>query len=612
MCLLKSKAHLLANTCSPTPVHTCLPTPVHTCLPTLAHRLLARTCLPTPVMDCKLTQRGLEVSQSQLVSVFGLKTVRSLLNKFTITYPAPMGTYRIRKEIYGKVKGDKDTILLPRFAVSRLLSAKFIASASDIVDAIPRGVDIDVDFLGSPTHNQALTADYMMREWFPSHGGGCTLDMQPGEGKTFLAMYLISLVKKKTLIVVPNTYLLKQWVKCLEQYTTASIGVYYGEEKKDGDVVVGIVNSLVMDHITFKTKTELPPAYLKNGKPSRRKLFQVDTITLPVMKYFESFGMVVLDESHTYATDAFRKLYNTAQCKYMVGLSATPNEREHGLDRISHYNIGEVLDAKQIDGYQINAVAMQSTVELVNYSGPDHLTQAHTLPNSNTVFVPRMIEDLQADDHRNTLIVSKTIDLMIKGLNVFVFTERRAHAEVLACMLADMTNTPHSRIQHGDDSVVVMYGGVCDGVINTAKDCASVVFTTYAYSSTGVSIDRMTGLVLASPRRSKATQVVGRIFRQNKSFNDVHRCIVDVVDKRSLLCAQLRARMPAYRARNSDISSTAIHWKDITPFQRLTNTDTNHMSLNTSSSSDISSESGDDIGTDCEELEREIINMCAT
>lgn len=498
------------------------------------------------------------MSKASLVEKFGAKLTTRLLNKFTITYPAPMGTYRLKKEIYGHDPLNKDILFLPRFAEARLREAKFLKR---VVNRLPPGEDIIVNFLGLPTHNQEVTARHMLDQCFTQEGGGCTLDMQPGEGKTFLAMYLIGLVKKKTLIVVPNTYLLKQWVKCLEEFTDATVGVYYGEEKRDGDVVVGIVNSLVQDQVVFTTKTLLPPKLTAKGKPSKRQCWEVVETRLAAMEYFSRFGMAVLDESHTYATDAFRKLYNVAQCRYMVGLSATPNEREHGLDRVSHYNLGDVLDAKTIEGYQVNAVSMASTVELVEYSGPDHLTQTHLLPSTNTVFVPRMIEDLHADEARNQLIVDKTIELMLQGLNVFVFTERRAHAELLSILLSETLSIEAGHRKEEGDSIVVMYGGVSDGVIDTAKDCASVVFTTYAYSSTGVSIDRMTGLVLASPRRSKATQVVGRIFRQNPSFNEVHRRIVDIVDKRSLLASQLRSRMPAYRSRGSEILRTKVSYQ---------------------------------------------------
>ena len=46
-------------------------------------------------------------------------------------------------------------------------------------------------------------------------------------------MDLISKINQKTLIIVPNTYLLKQWVELLTQYFPENtIGEYYGKTKR--------------------------------------------------------------------------------------------------------------------------------------------------------------------------------------------------------------------------------------------------------------------------------------------------------------------------------------------------------------------------------------------
>jgi superfamily II DNA or RNA helicase len=509
-------------------------------------------------IPASVTQRGLEVSKDDFAKAFGDKMGKAILRKFTISYPAPVGNYRISKKMYSS-DVDRGVIIFPRFAEEALLKSQVISSA---IYGISPGESIDVDFLGVPTPNQVVTADHLVSNIFDSSkGGGCTMNMRPGEGKTFLAMYVLSLLKVKTLIVVPNTYLLQQWVKCLEEFTSASVGVYYGKEKRDGDVVVGIINSLVGSDIVF---TEQAPKV--KGKKREPKIIR----TMSTSQYYEMFGLVILDESHVYATDAFSKFYNLAQRQYMLGLSATPNEREHGLDKISHYHIGHVLDATELEGYELDEVPMAASVEIVEYHGPDALTANKVLESTGKICVPLMHDDIQADTSRNHLVILKTMDLMQDGLNIFVFCERRAHADILSDMLvSEMSkHTLENAVvpvqaESTPDSTVIMYGGAKDSTIDSAKNTATVVFTTFAYSSTGVSIDRMTGLVLASPRRSKATQVVGRIFRKNPIFNDVHRRIVDVVDKRSILGMQVSSRMPAYRSRQCEISKSVYHWRDI-------------------------------------------------
>ena len=111
-------------------------------------------------------------------------------------------------------------------------------------------------------------------------------------------------------------------------------------------------------------------------------------------------------------------------------------------------------------------------------------------------------------------------------MNLFVFSDRRSHCEMLEEMLLDelikkgclMENIEVNNNSDTLEIACTMYGGCKEDVVNKAKHTANVIFTTYAYSSTGVSIDKLNGLILATPRRSKAVQILGRVFRNKKYF----------------------------------------------------------------------------------------------
>lgn len=468
-----------------------------------------------------ITREGLVVKRSELEQVFGKDGVRRLLNKFTIRYPSIVGTYIIKKTIY--ISDDKN-IFLPRFAASNLLKSGVLG---DINVDIHSGEYIDINYTGTPTHNQKAVSDHIMNNYFNEESvhkglGGVTVFMQAGSGKTYLAMYLLSKIKRKTLIVVPNTYLLTQWVDCLREYTSANIGVYYGKKKVDGDIVVAIINSLVQETLLIEKQP-------------------VET-----HEFFQRFGMVVLDESHMYSSDSFRKIYNIAQCPYMLAMSATPNEKEHGLDKISHYNVGPLLDARSTLGYIQDDFIFSCEVEIVKYNGPSEYTQTILNEKTKMACVASMMDNLIADNYRNTLIINKINEMIEKGMNIFVFTDRRSHAELLADMLVSDN--------------VVMYGGSDEKSIQLAKGISRVVITTYSYSSTGISIDRMTACILATPRKSHATQIIGRIFRRNDKYNKYNRMIVDIVDNRSILKSQLSKRMIAYKERDAIIRETIVNY----------------------------------------------------
>ena len=61
--------------------------------------------------------------------------------------------------------------------------------------------------------------------------GGGILQLPPGWGKTVMALYIVSMLKKKTLVIVHKDFLLKQWKDRIEQYIKdANIGIIRGKE----------------------------------------------------------------------------------------------------------------------------------------------------------------------------------------------------------------------------------------------------------------------------------------------------------------------------------------------------------------------------------------------
>ena len=372
-------------------------------------------------------------------------------------------------------------------------------------------------------------------------------------GKTYCAMDIIGKINQKTLIVVPNTYLLKQWIELLKQFfPNNTIGEYYGKKKVDGDIIVSIINSLVSENFEFKIK--------KNK------------ITKTYNEFFSEFGLIILDESHIYCTDNFKVVYNRFQSTYMLGLSATPNERLDKADIISHMNIGHVLDAETLDQYKKSDISFIADVHIIKYNAPDQYINTHINPKTQMICVPLIIEDFLNDEYRNKLILDELLKLFNKKLNIFIFSERRNHLEYLYTQFNYILTEQNYKNYENNLSVpelninknIVLYGGSTDEDIETAKNNSNVIFTTYSYSSTGVSINKMNAVILCTPRKSKSKQIIGRIFRLNKENNHIKRIIIDIVDNKSVLKNQLYSRMSAYKERNCQIIKTEINYTDIT------------------------------------------------
>ncbi len=510
----------------------------------------------------KITNRGLEINKNDLVSSYGTNGVKKILKKFTIKYKSPIGTYFLEKKNYIVIDG---IIILPRFASEKLLQCKII---NEIENNIKPGLDIECDYIGEPTYNQQIIADHLMKniynEEMQKKGlSGVTLKFLAGGGKSYLGMYLISLLHKKTLIVVPTEYLLKQWYDILSKFFPyVKIGQYYGKIKEDGDIMIGLINSLIKDEFIFKW-TEEEIVYNSRGheRIKKQKYEQIKSVN----NFYDEFGFIILDESHKYCSDTFKQIHKVCQSTYMLGLSATPNDDINGMDIISHLNIGEVLDAETIEGFNKDNTKFEAIVDIIKYNGPANYTKMHVNDKNGMVCVPMIIEDIINDPYRNKLILDAIYELYEQKLNIFVFSERRSHLEYLYeqfnYMLDDKDENYNISIPESDN--IVLYGNSSNNDVESAKNKSSLIFTTFAYSSTGVSINRMTAMVLASPRKNKSDQIIGRIFRLADENRDEKRIIVDIVDNKSVLKNQLYTRIKAYKRREAVIIKREINYKDI-------------------------------------------------
>jgi len=502
-----------------------------------------------------LTSRGLEVNMDDLIKKYTKDGLKKIQNKFIIKYKSPIGSYFISKILYFI---HDSIIIFPRFLGFNLYKSNIITNISN---TIQDGESIDMKYTGKSNQNQLNIINYIMGNIYTQENlaiGKCglTLKVLAGFGKSFIAMDLISRINQKTLIIVPNTYLLKQWVELLTKYFPENtIGEYYGKTKKNGDIIVSIINSLVNETFTLKDYHNKKIKYNYNYED-----------------FFKQFGFIILDESHIYCTDIFKVIYHRFQSSYMLGLSATPDERTNKCDLISHANIGQVLDAHKLPDFIHSDIKFSADLHLIKYNAPDEYVKIHINPTTNMVCVPQIIEDLVNDSYRNKLILNELFNLFELKLNIFVFSERRSHLEYLYNQFNYLLEEKYTEDNYNSNLSIpeleinnnlVLYGGSSDDDIETAKNKSNIIFTTYSYSSTGVSIDKMNAVILTTPRKSKAKQIIGRIFRLNKENSHIKRIIIDIIDNKSILKNQLYSRMEAYKERECNIYKKNINYNEI-------------------------------------------------
>ena len=110
-----------------------------------------------------------------------------------------------------------------------------------------------------PGNNIALTFAGELRPYqdaivdkYIKHVGACgggLLDVDPGKGKTVMALNIVAKLQKCTLVIVHKSFLLNQWIERIEQFLPgARVGRIQGQilDIEDKDIVIGMLQSLSM------------------------------------------------------------------------------------------------------------------------------------------------------------------------------------------------------------------------------------------------------------------------------------------------------------------------------------------------------------------------------
>ena len=92
-----------------------------------------------------------------------------------------------------------------------------------------KGSSINIKFKGNIRENQKPIVNITLNHLNEKDGG--VLCLGCGFGKTVIALYIATILKLKTLVIVHKTFLLNQWIERIKQFTNASIGIIHYKKK---------------------------------------------------------------------------------------------------------------------------------------------------------------------------------------------------------------------------------------------------------------------------------------------------------------------------------------------------------------------------------------------
>jgi hypothetical protein len=375
---------------------------------------------------------------------------------------------------------------------------------------------------------------------------GCVLVLETGRGKTYLAGGLIRTLGVKTLWIAHNSRGLDEAEKMLKNFPNIKIG-YYGTGKRiDGDVVIMVINSAMRLNFDFTTK-----AQKKNG----------ETTIISRDKYFKQFGFAIWDEVPEYLSEKRRAVFWDANFKYVLGLTATPDENANEWDPIYKMHLGPLVYATDIPGYSVDNVEWDFIVRAINYYGPAEYTKQLISEKTGNTVCAWMSAQFVQDPYRNKMILDIVKKFYDEGHHTFIFADNRSvligFGKVIQEALGLDPLIPEDKAQIKD-----IMGGAKDADVRAAAESSRIILVTYQYGSKCLSIGKMTKGIALTPRKSGMKQVTGRLTRADGDVS-IQREWVDIRDCGTSLKNQKKQRNADYLEKGFEIIEEDIHYEDI-------------------------------------------------
>jgi superfamily II DNA or RNA helicase len=427
-----------------------------------------------------LGKKGYTIFKSQYNELM-LNDIRKELNVKPITKQS------FETKEYPIYRESNTKLYLPRYyGLSKL---------GEFKNMLSQGEDINITFEGNLFDYQHNIINKYIN--FVGKSGGGLLDVEPGKGKTVMALNIISKLKKKTLVIVHKSFLMNQWIERINTFLpNAKVGRIQGDiiDIKDKDIVLGMLQSL-------------------SNK-------EYDT------KLWDQFGLCVFDECHHLSAEVFSNIMINIVTNYNLGLSGTM-ERKDGLSKVFHQFIGPVIHKEKTD------ITCEVTVKAIKIHNEEIFENVKTDARGNPLY-SLMINELNYEKRHNTIInIIKNELVLNNNQQIMILSQTKNVLDVL-----------YEKIKDFEPSLGFYIGGMKEEKLKE-NETKKIILGTYSMASEGLDIKTLTTLIMATPK-SDVCQSVGRILRSKHSTP----LVIDLIDNHIILKNQFKKRMTYYKSKN--------------------------------------------------------------
>jgi superfamily II DNA or RNA helicase len=425
--------------------------------------------------DRVLTAKGYAVKKTYLTDI----QVQGLRSELTM---APKVLDKFQKDIQNfPIYAESKT----RFYVPRHWGIKkFGQPEADIVSEgleLPETITFSTKF---PPH------DFQKEiiETFIEKGANGLICVPCGYGKTFMALNIAVLLKRRFLIVVDKEFLMNQWKSEIENFIQgARVGILQSNKVQIDadkfDITICMIQTIC--------RRELPDGF------------------------FDQYGFTIFDECHHLGAAYFCQALKKIQTKYMLGLSATP-DREDGLSLVFEYHLGDPV-------YKVTKRApdKEAIVKAVWFDSEDPAYKEVPVNWRGEPITAKLLNQVAEFQPRNNKIM-ELIDEYAKDSNRFILilSDRISQLE----WFENALNEWPTKYLHG-----YYIGGMKQSKLDDNADKCQILLATYQMASEAFSVKKLNTVILATPRKN-VEQSTGRIFRQRIDERKVAPHIVDIID----------------------------------------------------------------------------------
>lgn len=433
-----------------------------------------------------------------------LNTIRRISStynpKFYENLNLHLSVYNVPRVLCENIEDDYN-IYLPRGLKNKLLESidnKLVAYHDQTFDGNP----IDISFKGALRSEQQIAADTLLEHHI------AILEAIPGFGKTVIALYLMSMIQKSTLIIVHSKELLNQWKDKIDEF------IEYPKSK------------LKKDH------------YIGEYHGSKKKLkYHIDVSLIQSLSKIEDeriiqkYGLVLIDECHHASSDTYRTVLRNINAKYIYSFSGTP-KRKDKLEKIMQMYLGNIVYRVDKEGmiknrkYEQVLLSRMTTFKIIDQD----------------LSFTEIANELYQNQKRNYLIVQDVNKEMKENKNIIILTDRKEHIQIL-----------YKQLQYYDYDIYCLSGDLSIKERKTMRNQINqsqhyIIIATSQLIGEGFDLPSLNTMFITMPIsfEGRLSQYVGRLHRDYENQDMVK--VYDYVDINiKLLQNMFQKRLKAYK-----------------------------------------------------------------